>query len=241
MYNICFICVYKFHSFSGPTTFVSFESTGFVVFLDLRHLFHLSLQVSWFFWTYGICLIWVYKFHLFFWTYDIHFIWVYKVHSFSGPTTFVSFESTSFVVFLDLRHLFHLSLQVSWFFSTYDIWFIWVYKFRDFFGPTTLVSFESISFVFFWTYDICFIWVYKFHRFSWRTTLVSFESINFIVFSGRTIFVSFESTSFIVLLDVRHLFHLSLQVSSDPFISAPFNIKTMTAQHTQAFIQSIRI
>jgi hypothetical protein len=55
-------------------------------------LFHLGLQVSPFFWTYDIC-----------------FISVYKFRSFSGRTTFVSFESTSFIFFLDVRHLFHFS------------------------------------------------------------------------------------------------------------------------------------
>jgi len=106
----------KFHRFSRRTTFVSFASTSFIDFLDVRHLFHLSLYVSSdpLFWTYTIC-----------------FICVYKFHRFSGRTKFVSFESTSFIclvfftyiffsfasksfiVFLDVRHLFHLRLQVS--------------------------------------------------------------------------------------------------------------------------------
>jgi hypothetical protein len=70
------------------------------------------------------------------------FVWVYKFYPtrFSGRTVFVSFASTSFIVFLKVRRLFHSRLQV--------------YCFS---GRKTFVSFQSTSFIVFLDYDMCFI------------------------------------------------------------------------------------
>jgi hypothetical protein len=121
----------------------------------------LGLQVlsDSFLWTYDICFIWVYKIHCFSGRMTC-FASVYKFHRFSERTAFVSFASTSLIVFfLKVWRLFHLRLQVSSFFWMYDMFHL---------------SLQNSSF--FWMYDICFIWVFKFHRFSGRTTFVSFAS-----------------------------------------------------------------
>jgi hypothetical protein len=110
-YDIRFTSVCKFHRFSGRMAFVSLASTSFVLF----------------FLKYDVCIICFYKFHrffgcttfvsfastslIFFRTYDVCFMCVYRFHSFSGRTTFFfSFASTSFIVFLDVWHLFLLRL-----------------------------------------------------------------------------------------------------------------------------------
>ena len=121
----------------------------------------LGLQVlsDSFLWTYDICFIWVYKIHCFSGRMTC-FASVYKFHRFSERTAFVSFASTSLIVFFWKYDVCFICVYKFHRFSGCTTCFIWVYKIRRFSGCMTFVSFESSSFI----------------VFSGRTTFVSIAS-----------------------------------------------------------------